>query len=124
MSLKSTEFIVKNQSILFFYLPQELDAEMFKRISQPAQEMITIYIEGEAVQVPQGETVAASVLIHGLGHTRTTPLSDSPRAPLCMMGVCFECLMEINGVPNIQACQVTVSENMSIRRQRGVERGS
>jgi predicted molibdopterin-dependent oxidoreductase YjgC len=39
-----------------------------------------------------------------------------------MMGVCFECLMEIDGVPNRQACQVRVADGMRIRRQQGVER--
>ena len=41
-----------------------------------------------------------------------------------MMGVCFDCLMEIDGVPNQQACMVPVAEGMAIRRQdgaRGVE---
>lgn len=95
---------------------------MFKHLGTLNHDTVTINIEGETVQVPKGETVAASVLVHGLGYTRTTPISDRPRAPLCMMGVCFECLMEINGVPNRQACQVRVAENMSIRRQRGVGR--
>ena len=38
-----------------------------------------------------------------------------------MMGVCFECVMEIDGVLNRQACQVQVSEGMRIRRQHGVD---
>ena len=97
---------------------------MFKRLSdltdQTMNQTVTVDIEGEAVQVPMGETVAAAVLVHDLGYTRTTPLSGAPRAPLCMMGVCFECLMEIDGVPNRQACQIQVTEGMQIRRQRGV----
>ena len=36
-----------------------------------------------------------------------------------MMGVCFECLMEIDGTPNQQACLVPVAENMRINRQLG-----
>jgi predicted molibdopterin-dependent oxidoreductase YjgC len=36
-----------------------------------------------------------------------------------MMGVCFDCLMEIDGVPNRQACQVLVREGMQVRRQEG-----
>ena len=72
------------------------------------------------MQVPAGESVAAAVLVHALDHTRTTPISGAPRAPLCMMGVCFECLMEIDGVANRQACLVPVAEGMRIRRQNGV----
>ncbi len=93
---------------------------MFKRLSQLNGKTVTVNIEGEEVQVPVGETVAAAVLVQNLGYTRTTPLSGAPRAPLCMMGVCFECLMEIDGLPNRQACQVQVAEGMQIRRQQGV----
>ena len=93
---------------------------MFKRLSESDRKTVTVNIEGEDVRVPVGESVAAAALVHNLGFTRTTPISGSPRAPLCMMGVCFECLMEIDGLPNRQACQVQVAEGMKIRRQHGV----
>ena len=70
--------------------------------------------------VPAGETVAAAVLASGLGHTRTTPVSDTPRAPFCLMGVCYECLMVINGQPNQRACRKVVDEGMTIERQHGL----
>ena len=96
---------------------------MFKRLEK-SSETVTVNIEGEDVQVPKGETVAATVLVYNLGYTRTSPLSGKPRAPFCMMGVCFECLMEIDGLPNVQACQIEVAEGMKIRRQRGVNRNN
>ncbi len=95
---------------------------MFKRLSELDEPTVTVNIEGENIRVPLGETVAATVLVYNLGYTRTTPISGAPRAPLCMMGVCFECLMEIDGLPNVQACQVQVAEGMKIRRQQGVGR--
>ena len=98
---------------------------MFKRLEKlNKNDVVTVNIEGEDVQVPKGETVAATVLVHNLGYTRTSPLSGKPRAPLCMMGVCFECLMEIDGLSNVQACQIEVAEGMKIRRQRGVNRNN
>jgi len=92
---------------------------MFKRLGPSPEKTVTVDIEGTAVSVPAGETVAAAVLAHGLVFTRTTPVSGKPRAPFCMMGVCFDCLMEIDGEPNRQACLVRVAEGMRIRRQRG-----
>ena len=94
---------------------------MFKRLTPPTRGtvMVTIDIEGETVSVPAADSVAAAVLAHGLLPTRTTPVSGRPRAPLCMMGVCFDCLMEIDGQPNRQACMVQVAEGMRIRRQAG-----
>ena len=94
----------------------------FRRLSPPQPDTVTVDIEGKRVEVPAGETVAAAVLVESLGYTRTHPISDAPRAPLCMMGVCFECLMEIDGMPNRQACQVQVAEGMTIRRQYGAGR--
>ena len=50
---------------------------------------------------------------------RETPVTGAKRLPYCMMGVCFDCLAEIDGVPNRQACMVEVREGMTIRPQRG-----
>ncbi len=94
----------------------------FRRLDPQPSNTVTVDIEGNKVEVPEGETVAAAVLIENLGHTRTHPISGAPRAPLCMMGVCFECLMEIDGLPNRQACQVQVAKGMTIRRQQGAGR--
>jgi len=82
--------------------------------------MVSITIDGQAFSVPQGETAAAAVLTSGITPTRTTPLSGAPRAPLCLMGVCYECLMVIDGKPNQRACQVQVAEGMTIQIQHGL----
>lgn len=80
---------------------------------------VTVYVEGTSVTVDTGETAAGAALAAGLAHTRTSPVSGEPRAPYCMMGVCFECLMVIDGVPSRQACMVQVREGMRIERQTG-----
>ena len=69
--------------------------------------------------LPEGASAAAAVLLAGLPAIRETPVTGSPRAPLCLMGVCFDCLAEIDGVPNRQACMVPVAPGMRIARQRG-----
>ena len=80
---------------------------------------ITIEFEGELVQAAPGDSVAVAVLAAAGPATRITPVSGAPRGPYCMMGICFECLMEIDGWPNRQACMITVREGMSVRRQDG-----
>ena len=92
---------------------------MFKRLDDYPENLVTVTIEGQSVAVPAGETVAAAVLASGLGHTRTTPVSAAPRAPFCLMGVCYECLMVIDGQPNQRACRERVHEGMTIERQHG-----
>lgn len=73
----------------------------------------------QRLNVPAGMTVAAALLMSGISRFRATPVSESPRAPYCMMGVCFECLVEIDGVPNRQSCLIEVAEGMRIRSQEG-----
>ena len=80
---------------------------------------VLIEFEGKPLQVPPGLSLAAVLLASGAGRTRSTPVSGAPSAPDCMMGVCFECLVEVNGVPNCQACLTIVSEGMKVRRQEG-----
>ena len=92
---------------------------MFKRRYESDGDTVTIEIEGRAVTVPAGESVAAAVLASGLDYVRTTPVGGTRRAPYCMMGICFECLMEIDGIPNRQACMTQVEEGMCVARQQG-----
>ncbi|MEN8214357.1 MAG: (2Fe-2S)-binding protein [Pseudomonadota bacterium] len=92
---------------------------MFKRLDESPRQTVTVIINGHHVVVPEGESVAAAVLAENIGFTRTTPVNNQPRAPFCMMGVCFDCLMVIDGVPNQQACMVQVRDGMRIERQHG-----
>ncbi len=80
---------------------------------------VLIEFDGQPLAVQAGVSLAAALLASGIRHTRSTPVSGLPRAPYCMMGVCFECLVEVNGMPNCQACMVTVSAGLKVRRQLG-----
>lgn len=80
---------------------------------------ITMTVDGEPIEARAGDTVATALLAAGAGATRQTPVSGAGRAAYCLMGVCFECLVEIDGVPNRQACLVPVTDGMVVRRQRG-----
>lgn len=81
---------------------------------------VTIYIDGEALDAVSQDSVAAALLAHSAQPFRTTVVGHRPRLPYCMIGNCFDCLVEIDGLPNRQACLVTVREGMRIRRQRGL----
>jgi D-hydroxyproline dehydrogenase subunit gamma len=91
---------------------------MFRRLEATAGEIRFHYEDREIVAHP-GDSVAAALLAAGETMLRNTPVSGAPRAPYCMMGVCFECLMEIDGVGNRQACLTPVTAGMRVRRQHG-----
>lgn len=92
---------------------------MFRRVSDPGAEEITVSIDGAPATARAGDSVAAALLAAGHLQCRTTPVSDAPRAPYCLMGVCFECLVEIDGIGNRQACMVRVAPGMRIATQHG-----
>ncbi len=93
---------------------------MFKQLTNNQIETVEVILNGQKVQVPQGTTVAAMALTQGLRFTRTTPVSNSKRAPFCMMGVCYDCLMSIDGKANQRACATYVQNGMKIETQQGV----
>jgi predicted molibdopterin-dependent oxidoreductase YjgC len=75
--------------------------------------------EGEEILAAPGDTLAAALLAAGVEAFRSTPVSGAPRAPYCMMGACFECLVDVDGRPAVQACMTQVRDGMVVRRQRG-----
>ncbi len=81
--------------------------------------VVHLAFEGAPVAARIGDNVAAALLAAGIVAFRTTPAGGAPRGPWCMMGVCFDCLVEIDGTPNRQACQVPVAEGMAVRRMQG-----
>lgn len=93
---------------------------MFKQLPNNDAEMLQVFLNGQSVQVQKGTTVAAMTLTQGLRHTRTTPVSQSKRAAFCMMGVCYDCLMVIDGKANQRACSTYVKKGMRVDSQQGV----
>lgn len=91
---------------------------MFKRLDD-AGTIVGLEVDGQAISARTGDTVAAAMLAAGLGHCRTTPVTGAPRAPYCLMGVCFDCLVTIDGVGSRQGCLVPVREGMAVETQSG-----
>jgi hypothetical protein len=90
---------------------------MFRLRPEGDPATIAVVVEGRTTLVPAGASAAAAVLLAGFRSIRETPVQGSERAPYCMMGVCFDCLAEIDGVPNRQSCMIEARPGMQIRRQ-------
>jgi len=89
---------------------------MFKVLGE-AGEQLVIELDGAEEKVPAGVSVAAALLYLDRIPTRRSVVKGLPRAPFCMMGVCFECLIEVDGVADQRACQIQVHAGMRLRRQ-------
>jgi D-hydroxyproline dehydrogenase subunit gamma len=92
---------------------------MFRKLHEPAAQAVTIYIDGAPVAAEAGESVAAVLLRQSPLWSRMTAVTQSPRAPYCMMGVCFECLAQVDGEASVQTCLTVVRDGMRVERQRG-----
>ena len=80
----------------------------------PARDHIAVRFEKADLMLPLGENLAGALLVAGIIPFRRTPVSGAPRGPFCMMGACYDCLVEIDGV-NRQACMLQVTEGMTIK---------
>jgi len=70
-------------------------------------------INGAAVLVPSGTTVAAAIML--VAYSCRTSVTGEPRGPLCGMGVCYECRASINGTPHCRSCQVLCEQDMEVK---------
>lgn len=91
---------------------------MPKRIDD-ATEIVTFEFEGHPIEARAGDTVAAALSAAGIRHLRDSTVSGEARGIFCMMGACFDCLVEIDGHPNRQACMTPVADGLCVKRQRG-----
>jgi predicted molibdopterin-dependent oxidoreductase YjgC len=92
---------------------------MFKRSDQDKRPSVQISVDGAIIEARDGDSVSAALLASGRDVRRATAVSGAPRLPYCMMGVCFDCLVTIDGVGNRQGCLVPVAEGMQIEIQKG-----
>jgi predicted molibdopterin-dependent oxidoreductase YjgC len=89
------------------------------RLMPEAAPALSFQFDGRAMTARAGDTVAAALLANGVAACRETPVSGAARGPYCMMGVCFECLVVIDGIGNRQGCLVPLTDGMRIETQHG-----
>ncbi len=87
---------------------------MFKHDTTTSNSLVVI-LDGQPTSLPAEMSVAAALLATGQIVSRISPTSHKPCSPHCLMGVCYECLMEIDGVQR-QACMTTIRDAMVINR--------
>lgn len=81
-----------------------------------------IEVDGRAIIAYEGETIAAAVAAAGIHTLRRTAKRDHPRGMFCGIGLCWECAMEVNGVPNTRSCQTLATPGCRVETQEGFGR--
>ncbi len=90
---------------------------MFRTLSNKNSETLRLTINGKGHIAAVGSSVWTAMALAGETTTRIAPVSEKPRSAYCAMGVCFECLVKIDGMPNRQACLTEVREGMVVELQ-------
>jgi predicted molibdopterin-dependent oxidoreductase YjgC len=75
---------------------------------------VSLLVDGEPIEAYLGETIGAALLAAGRRRLRQTPHSDSPRGLFCGMGVCYECLVTVDGKAGVRACSTPVADGMIV----------
>ncbi len=75
---------------------------------------VTLSINGQTQRMPAGSTVAAAVLLKGVTTFRRSVTGEA-RAPLCGMGICYECRVTVNGQAHARSCQIVCADGMEVR---------
>jgi len=71
-------------------------------------------LDDEPCDAYQGETIATALIGAGKRTFRLSPKEKKPRGLYCGMGVCFECLVTVDGIPNVRACMTPVEAGMKV----------
>ena len=75
---------------------------------------INFTFEDKSFFAKEGDTIAVALCANDLFTNRKTVNKETPRGSFCYMGVCYECLVTVDGKQSIQACKCKISEGMEI----------
>lgn len=82
----------------------------------------TFDFDGQPVPFRNGQTIGAALVADGRLAWRTTRVEDRPRGIFCGIGVCFDCLVVVDGEPNRRACLTPAASHLAVSTQVGTGR--
>ena len=90
-----------------------------RRSPAAGREHLTFTFDGQPVVAEEGQTVAAALIATGRRSWRTTRVEGAPRGVFCGIGICHDCLVVVNGRPNVRACLAEVRNGDAVTTQEG-----
>ena len=81
---------------------------------------VYINVDGREIEAYEDETIAAAMFAAGIKISRTTPKYKETRGVYCNRGRCTDCIMKVNGKPNIRTCITKVKNGMKIESVEGL----
>ena len=84
-------------------------------------QMVTFTLDGREMQGYEGEPIAAALRAAGVMTHRHTLKRDEPRCVFCAIGRCTDCVMIVDGKPNIRTCITPLKAGMKVQTQYGIK---
>lgn len=88
-------------------------------LADDTQEHVFITVNGKKVRARAGLPLALALMEAETTPLRYSAVSGEPRSPLCLMGVCFECLVHVYGRGNVQSCMIEAKDGMVVELANG-----
>lgn len=85
-----------------------------------AARVVEIFVDGESVRAAEGEPIAVALMAAGKLVLRCTVKNHEPRGVFCAIGRCTDCMMMVDGMPNVRTCVTPVRAGMRIETQYGL----
>lgn len=77
--------------------------------------------DGKTLKGYEDEPIAVALKANGVMIHRYTKKEHKPRGIFCAIGRCTDCVMVVDGKPNVRTCVTPLKEGMDVRTQDGVE---
>ena len=74
--------------------------------------LVSVSVDGKEIQAVEGEPIAAALLAQGIRVFRKTPRFGEPRGLFCGIGRCTDCIMTVDGTPNVRTCVTPIKAGM------------
>ena len=81
---------------------------------------IDIFVDGKKITAYEGETIASALIAAGIRTLNYSSKEHHPRSIYCGIGLCYNCIMTVDGVPNIKTCQTIVKDGCIVQTQKGL----
>lgn len=87
------------------------------RLLDQARPRLRFLLDGVEIEALQGDTLLTAILAGGGGRLRESEFGDGPRAGFCLMGVCQDCWVAVEGCGTVRACTTLVLDGMTVTRR-------
>lgn len=86
----------------------------------PEKRLVQFTYDGKTMEGYEGEPIAAALRVAGVMAHRYTKKKHEPRGVFCAIGRCTDCVMVVDGMPNVRTCITPLKEGMKVETQYGV----